>query len=251
MRYLPKPAGSEAAECIRGFVQAQMGGRAAGIAWEELPFDYRKGFTRTPQLRPLLIREQKGLCAYTGVGLDERLMPRLPAAIYTFKPQIEHLKSQHQCRQELEAKGSVIGRDVGEDIAYENLVAALEVEGIESEHFGAVHRKNHPMPILPTDQRCISAFFYLESGEVIGRNSDAKETIKVLLLNHATPRGWRAGAIRAFAEKLNSMPKTELEKAVKELEDENAASLPEFAFVIAQIAKFRLAQLASISMPLR
>ena len=243
MRYLPKLKGGEAAECIRGFVQAQMDGRATGIAWEELQVDYGS-FTRTSQLRPLLIQEQKGLCAYTGVGLDERLMPHLPPADFWFRPHIEHLKSQQQCRQELAAQGGVVGRVIGEDIAYENLVAALEVGGIESEHFGAVYRKALPLPIAPTEPRCGSFFLYLEGGEILGLNEDAKATIEVLNLNHPTPHGWRNGAIRAFAETLTSMTKTELEKAVRDLEDEAAVALPEFAFVIAQIARFHLAKLS-------
>ena len=165
MRYIAKPAESEAAACIRGFVESQRAGRAEGIPWEELRLDYGS-FSRAPQLRNLLIQEQKGLCAYTGVGVDDRLVERVPQREgHSFKPHIEHLKSQHQCRAELEANGGIVGRDLGEDLAYANMVAALEVSGTANEHFGAVCRGDLSLPIIPTNPACSSAFIYVETGE--------------------------------------------------------------------------------------
>jgi hypothetical protein len=243
MRYIAKPATSQARACIHGFIQAQLAGRAAGIAWEELPLDY-PNFTRTSQLRALLIEEQNGLCAYTGVGLDNRLIAHLPVATnHSFKAHIEHLKSQQQCREELLRKAGVPGRDEGEDIAYENIVAAVEVVGATDEHFGAVYRKNRVIPVIPTQPECEALFMYLENGDVLGHGPDANGTITILNLNHPTPSGWRKGAIRAFATAFETMTKTELEDAIQALEDTSAGPLREFAFVVAQVAKFYLAKL--------
>jgi len=198
MRYLAKPADSKAAACIGDFVQAQLDGRASGIPWEELRLDYGH-FSRAPQLRVLLIEEQKGLCAYTGVGLDDRLAARSPPRDdYSFKPHIEHLKSQQQCRAELQAQGGLVGRDLGEDLAYANMVAAIEVAGTASEHFGAAYRGDRPLPIIPTNPACSSGFMYAETGDVLGTGADANATIENLNLNHETLSGWRRSAIRAL-----------------------------------------------------
>ena len=129
-----------------------MNGRAGGIPWEELRIDYGS-FTRTSELRQLLIHEQKGLCGYTGAGVDQRLAARRPINMqppqdnHWFTPHIEHIKSQQQCREELVARGGLVGRDEGEDMAYSNLIAALEVKGTSSELFGAAYRGTRPVPI--------------------------------------------------------------------------------------------------------
>jgi hypothetical protein len=237
MRYLRKPPESEAAACIRGFIGEQSAGRASGIPWEELRLDYGS-FTRTSQLRDLLIEEQKGLCAYTGAGLDHRLVKRAPSRDdYSYKPHIEHLTSQRQCREELEAQGGVVGRDLGQDLSYSNLVAALEVVGTASEHFGAVSRSDRPLPIIPTNPACSTAFLYAETGEILGTCADANATIRNLRLDHQTLNGWRSGAIQGLLPLGARTPRATLEALIEVLEDEARPSLPEFSFVVAQIAR--------------
>lgn len=248
MRHIAKPQGTEAEACIQGFINAQMNGRAEGTSWEELRVDYG-GFTRTPQLRSLLIKEQHGLCAYTGVGIDSRLAERRPSRLdpprkdYWFKPHIEHLKSEEQCRSELEESGSVVGREVGEDMAYANMVAAIEVAGTPSEHFGAAYRGTRPLPILPTSPSCQDAFLYLEQGTIKGLSADADLTISNLRLDHPTLVSWRKGAVRAYSQKLSEMSGDELRSAIAALEDNGADQLDEFAFVLAQIARSHLARM--------
>ena len=236
MRYLAKPPESEAAACIRGFIEIQSAGRASAIPWEELRLDYRS-FTRTAELRGFLIEEQKGLCAYTGAGLDDRLVKRAPARDdYSFKPHIEHLKSQRQCRAELEARGGVVGRDLGEDLSYPNLVAAIEVAGTPSEHFGAVTRGDAPLPIVPTNPACTTAFLYAETGKILGTGPDANTTIANLRLDHETLNGWRSGAIQGLLPLGARTARATLKALVAILEDEARPSLPESSFVVAQIA---------------
>ena len=246
MRHIPKAPESPAEECIRGFIEAQMAGRASGIPWEELRVDYGS-FTRSAQLRPLLIHEQKGLCAYTGVGLDERLAAHRPGNLepprtdYWFKPHIEHLKPEQQCREELEAQGGVAGRDVGADVAYANLVAAIEVAGTPSELFGAAYRGTKALPIVPTQRTCSMAFLYLETGAVTGISDDAQTTIANLELDHTTLKAWRRGAVRGLLPLGAETSREVLELLIERLEDERRETLEEFSFVVAQIARFYLA----------
>jgi hypothetical protein len=248
MRHIGKQAGSPAEVCIRGFIDVQMNGRASGVSWEELRVDYGS-FTRTAQLRPLLIAEQKGLCAYTGVGIDERLAERRPSRLepprtdYWFTPHIEHLKPEEQCRNELVASGGVVGRDPGEDMAYENMVAAIEVSGTPDEHFGASYRGTKPLPIIPTNPACARAFVYLESGDIADTSDPSKTTIENLKLDHPTLISWRRGAIRGLLPLGSGTAREDLESIIQLLEDETRHTLPEFSFVLAQIARFHLAEI--------
>lgn len=223
-----------------------MKAREEGTPWETVKVDYGS-FTRTSQLRQLLIQEQKGLCAYTGAALDERLAERRPSRLnpprpdYWFKPHIEHLKPEKQCREELEERHGVVGRDVGEDMACSNLVAALEVAGTSSECFGASFRGTKPLPIIPTMPECEQRFEYLESGRVVGRSDSAEETISNLRLDHATLEDWRRGAVRAFLSKAGEMTDVELTSLAR-LHGEGVERLEEFAFVIAPYARSILAE---------
>lgn len=240
MRFISKPVGSAAEDCINGFVAAQNAGRANGTSWEILRLDYGS-FTRTNQLRGLLTDEQKGLCAYTGVGLNNLAMRNPPNQEYWYQPHIEHLKSQHQCRMELEAGGGVFGRDLGEDLAYSNLVAAIEVAGSANEHFGAAYRGNKPLPVMPTMPICQTAFVYTATGNILGSVADANTTIENLKLDHETLIAWRRGAIDALLPLGDNTPCETLELLIQALEDNTRASLTEFSFVVAQVARAYLA----------
>jgi hypothetical protein len=246
MRYIPKPSGTDAEACIQGFVDNQMNARAAGTSWDEVKVDYGN-FTRTSQLRELLIREQKGLCAYTGAAVDERIARRRPSLMnpsrndYWFKPHIEHLKPEEQCREELERSGGVVGKDAGEDMSYANMVAAIEVAGTTSEWFGASYRGTKPLPVLPTMPKCENCFEYLESGRIVGLNDAAELTVANLALGHPTLEEWRRGAIRSFLSKADAMTDAELAMLAM-LDSDGVSVFEEFAFVLAPFARFVLAQ---------
>jgi hypothetical protein len=240
MRFIPKPTGSAAEVCINGFVAAQNAGRAEGTSWDILRLDYGS-FSRTGQLRKLLTDEQKGLCAYTGVGLNNLAIRNRQNLEFWYKPHIEHLKSQHQCRLELEGRGGALGRDLCEDLAYSNLVAAVEVVGTASEHFGAAYRQDRPLPIIPTMPECETAFVYTAIGNIIGNTGDADITIENLRLDHDTLAAWRRGAIDALLPEGDNTPRETLEFLIEAMEDNTRQSLPEFSFVITQVARGYLA----------
>jgi hypothetical protein len=137
--------------------------------------------------------------------------------------------------------GGIVGRDVGEDIAYSNLVAAIEVHGLPSEHFGAVCKQDETLPLSPTNPICADGFLYLEQGGVTGLNEAAQATIALLKLDHKTIEGWRAGAIMGFLPEGENTPAEMLRAIINLMDDSREGLLPEFSFVVAQIARTYLA----------
>jgi len=267
MRWIQKQTGQPA--CIEEFVANQTAARGNDPnGWELFPIDYGS-FTRGPALLRLLICEQHGLCAYTGAAIDDsRLVKRRPMSAipprddYWFKAHIEHLKSQRQCHEELAGAHGMVGRDRGADIDYHNVVAAIDVAGTESEHFGATSRKDLPVPVWPTKQECETAFVFFLDGTLRGGNAGARDTIDKLRLHHRTLNDWRAKEIDDWfalpsAESLpdnqgydagsdnlprpEELPKERLLQIISIMESPEDEKLPEFAFVIAQIARDALA----------
>ena len=242
MRWIQKQAGQP--PCITEFVSAQTAARGD---WEQYRVDY-PAFTRGKDLLQLLISEQHGLCAYTGTGIDAARLPAHrpryqdpPRHDYWFKAHVEHLKPQRQCREELENAGRVPGRDLGEDLDYHNMVAAIEVAGTLAEHFGASVRGDQPLPVIPTRQECENAFYFFEDGGIQGRHQEAQEAIRVLRLDHATLNGWRSAAIDRFLPERENTPALELQSVLDAMTRPSNEQLPEFAFVIAQLARDYLA----------
>ncbi|MEZ5385463.1 MAG: hypothetical protein R3F13_08110 [Prosthecobacter sp.] len=257
MRWIQKQAGQPS--CITEFVCNQMAARGD---WQQFRVDY-PAFTRGRNLLQLLMEEQHGLCAYTGAGIDVGRLPGHrprnqvpPRHDYWFKAHIEHLKSQRQCREEHESAGKVVGRDVGEDMDYRNMVAAIEVAGTTAEHFGASVRGDQPLSVIPTRQECEEAFYFFEDGQVRGKHQDAEEAIRVLHLDHATLNRWRGAAIDLFLPERENTPAAELQTILDAVTQPANGQLPEFAFVIAQLARdyltiqrTRAAQPAAVSQP--
>lgn len=259
MRLIRKQPGQPS--CIEDFVKAQTEARLQpGGSWEQFPIDYGH-FTRGKALLQLLVTEQAGLCAYTGAAIDdERLAKRQPRQQtqprkdYWFKPHIEHLKSQRQCKDELEADGGIVGRDRGEDMDYQNLVAAMEVAGARAEHFGAALRGDEPVAVWPTHPDCETAFHYFLDGSIRGHTQEGSQTIEVLQLDHPTLRAWRSNEIDEWFRLTSAdaavsgtltlpedLPEEELMVIIEHMTTPQNDSLPEFAFVIAQIARDSLA----------
>jgi hypothetical protein len=185
-----------------------------------------------------------------------------PRHDYWFKAHIEHLKSQWQCRAELTHGGGIVGRDRGEDISYQNVVAAIEVAGTKAEHFGASVRGNSPVPIWPTTQACETSFAFFLDGTTRGSAPMANDTIAVLRLDHPTLNDWRAKEIdvwfalpdsatlpdnQGYDAESDTLPRPEdlsverLNEIISIMVTPVNGKLPEFSFVIAQIARDALA----------
>ncbi|HID30568.1 MAG TPA: hypothetical protein EYP19_11265 [Desulfobacterales bacterium] len=191
------------------------------------------------ELREILTHEQFGLCGYTGAPVDDRISNlRSPNQEVSFSNHIEHLKCQKTCKKELANKGLVYGEDLGEDLDYNNLIAALEVRGAHSEQFGAVYKGNSTLSVWPTHERCSERFRFREGdGGVDGLNAEGCHSIDILNLKHETLMGWRKGAIDAFFNPEVSLTRQDLEIILQKMEGPVDGRLPEFAFVISNIAR--------------
>jgi len=248
MRYIAKPA--EEPVAIREYVAAQT---PVGHGLDYKTFSQTaspRGGSRGGELCQELVAQQFGLCAYTGAGIDERL-GRLsdPSQRLKFKAHNEHLKPQSVCKQEVEALGHVYGAVVGEEMDHRNIVAALMVEGAgggikvdKSELFGAAHRGNDSVPVVPTNPTCENRFTYHpEDGSISATahgDTDADESIRVLNLNNGTLSGWRLHAIDTFTEVILSRADAEL--VIQRTTVPQDGRLPEYCFAIRQAAQLLL-----------
>lgn len=208
--------------------------------------DYQNGFGRKAQLCEELQAEQHYLCGYTGVPLDPAwLGEKQTGSGLLFRPHNEHIKTQECCKQELIDDHKVPGSDLGDDMNHRNIIAALEVKcdgkTKESERFGAVVRKLAIIPLPPTDQSCSTSYVYLDTGKMRGASSAANDTIDDLRLKHTTLESWRRGAIDGRLPLKEATPPEELRQIIRDMETPTNGRLPDFAFVIAQLARDYLA----------
>lgn len=220
-------------ECLQSFIDGQL-----AIEPEPVNVTY-KDFQAKADLLAILTAEQFGLCGYTGAPVDERISKlKSPSDKAVFSNHIEHLKCQAACRQELVDSGCEYGRDLCDDLSYYNMIAAVEVRGAESEHFGAVKKKALTLPVMPTQEKCDEYFkFHEVDGGIEGLNEEAKQSINVLQLDHDTLNGWRKSAIDAWLDPDVIQTRQDLEKVVQKMEEPFEGKLPEYAFVIGSIAK--------------
>ncbi len=200
------------------------------------------GGSRGSQLCRELTAEQCGLCAYTGAGIDARLGALSdPQARLKFSAHNEHLKPQSMCRAELLRAGKTPGIDLGEDMDHRNIVAALLVSGggkkvMRNTLFGASHRENDSVPIIPTDRNCGQRFTFDLTGGInptTPGDQAAVDTIAVLNLGHETLTGWRAQAIAVFVEGMED--RADAERIVARTTIPENGWLPEYSFAIRQV----------------
>jgi hypothetical protein len=200
--------------------------------------DYDKGFTRKAQLLQELCTEQFQLCGYTGTPLDTSRLSRLDGPMgIVFRSHVEHIKSQATCIREQRGRHETPGTVAGEDVDYHNVIAALEVRGTDAERFGAVTRESDIVPMPPTQPACETEYLYLETGYVVARSTAADLSITDLRLNHDTLALWRLGAMDTFLPLREQTPSSELQSIIQVMTEPSNGILPEFAFVIAQLAR--------------
>jgi hypothetical protein len=223
-------------ECLQQFIDAQLAIEPSPINITYNDFDHKK------QLRDILTEEQYGLCGYTGAAVDDRIA-RLQAANnrIRFSNHIEHLKCRKTCREEVRARGQEYGRVVGDDLAYSNMIAALEVKGAEAEQFGASKKGSQVLPVLPTDDDCLERFVFREGdGAIDGVDESAERSIEVLRLDHTTLRSWRSAAIAAWLDPEIVADANDLREVLRAVTEPQDGLLPEFAFVVESIPRQHL-----------
>lgn len=206
-----------------------------------------ESFSRKKQLRGELVAEQHGLCAYTGAPIDDRIGD-LQNPVLKFKAHIEHIKPQAVCKQEMDARGEKYDETFGEDTDFRNLVAALEVQGnsvkvsakSKTEIFGASAHGDELLPVTPVQLNCERRFVYQIDGTVAGKDSDSRETIERLKLNHPTLQEWRRGAIQAFLPDNGPPSRSELQQLINRLSVPVNGRLTEYSFCIVSYLSFLL-----------
>jgi uncharacterized protein (TIGR02646 family) len=213
---------------------------AMQLAIEPVPVNLTYGsLTNKANLLQHLTEEQYGLCGYTGAPVDERISGlKSENGKATFTNHIEHLKPQSVCRQEVEAQGYEYGRVLADDLSYENMIAAVEVTGAKSEHFGAVLKANRLLPLLPTHEGCEKQFQFSEvDGRVIGMSREADEAISILGLNHKTLANARLYALSSWfsADVIDSLDS--VKDLMREVSTPKNGQLVEYAFVIEAVAR--------------
>ena len=180
---------------------------------------------------------------YTGTPIDERLVGYTDTNL-VFQAHIEHVKPRSVCRRELEARGGQYGREVCEDMDHRNLVAALEVKRnppARSEIFGAAAHGDEVIPVTPLQARCEERFQFDDKGGIHGLDDLARETIRLLKLQHATLTAWRRGAITGFFPPELALTREEIEHLISRLDQPVGGKLPEFSFCIRGYARSLLA----------
>ena len=153
------------------------------------------------------------------------------------------LRAEIGNNDELQRAVSLIERIklLGNEMDHRNIVAALLVSGggkkvAKSALFGASHRENDGVPILPTDQGCEARFTFDLAGGIsstIPGDPEAVETISVLNLGHETLTGWRAQAIATFIEGIET--RADAERIVEKTKTPQNGWLPEYCFAIQQV----------------
>ena len=133
---------------------------------------------------------------------------------------------------------------------HRNIVAALLVSGdgkkvTKDFLFGASHRENNPVPILPTDATCEQRFTFDLSGGIHPSAADdqaAVDTIAVLNLGHETLTGWRAQAVTVFLEGIEN--RADALRIVARTTTPDNGWLPEYCFAIRQVVQHLLDSMA-------
>ena len=188
------------------------------------------------EIKAALLAEQRGLCAYTGIGIDAS------------RSHIEHLLPQAHCRR---------GQ---EDVAYGNMVACYPAPGDVYVPFGALWKANWPsvaeqhLFVSPRSIGCEARFVFNLRGQIATRENDgaARETVKRLGLDNKRLEGLRKEAISATLKwqgknpPLLDLPASR--KRLASLEDaENAGGrLEPFCFALKQALRKHILRLESI-----
>lgn len=236
MKYICK---SNTPQCLSDFIVAQQSIRPKVVNLTYQCFD------KKADLLAVLTAEQFGLCGYTGTPVDARLSGYSELELnegnnrrIKFKNHIEHIKSQKTCKAELKEQGKEHGTDLCDDLAYNNLIAALEVSGSPNERFGAVVKKDKEIHITPLQEACENHFIYHEAdGLIDGFDTLGADTITTLKLDHITLNKWRLAAIQVWLDiEVVKTPDDFLE-VLSIMETPVNDTLPEFAFVISSIIK--------------
>lgn len=169
-----------------------------------------------------LIREQGGLCCYTGIRINYQAS------------HIEHFKSQRQCKEET----------TNEDVDYTNMLAAFPGDRTPCSFGARVKGDWYDTQLLisPLRQDCETRFRFDLLGQITSAQKDdqaAQETIKNLSLDHGSLTEMRKQAIdTALFRQNQSLSEAQLRRVSEGYSQRNSSQLfKPFCFVIIQAAQ--------------
>lgn len=178
-----------------------------------------------------LVKEQKGLCAYTMLRIDET------------KCHVEHVKPQNECRKTDEQRAQTGQGPLREDIDWSNLVACHPSPSDARALYGAHVKDGWWVPgqfVSPLQASCETRLRFQMDGEVKGADGAAEATVKLLNLNEDTLQDKRRMAIRGAGLDPTSSKRCSLVSArrlVRNLRSYTAEELPEFIVAIRHAAE--------------
>ncbi|NIK87601.1 uncharacterized protein (TIGR02646 family) [Rhizomicrobium palustre] len=187
-------------------------------------------------VRNALVREQRGLCAYTGRRID------------VGSCHIEHLRPQTHC-------------EIGEDVDYRNLVASVPAPNTPQLPYGAHKKGDWPtradehLFVSPLSGGCADRFSFRLNGEVEARSATdnaAVETIVRLGLNDDALVQLRKAAIAATLQIRGRGPASiriaDARKRLRDLEqaEQQAGTLEPYSFVLVQALERQIQRIEKI-----
>ncbi len=131
-------------------------------------------------IRDHRVVDQGYICAYT----LQRIARITVNGKEVWNAHVEHVTSQESSREN--------GR-LEETVDYANLVACVDYHA--KLPYGAAARGSQVLPINPLHENCAQRFRFRLNGEVEGLTKEAKSTVEILQLNHASLVGLRQARI--------------------------------------------------------
>ena len=179
-----------------------------------------------------LLREQGGLCAYTGIRID------------TDTCHIEHLKAQTHCSP-------------AETVSYSNMVACYPSPNPDRKTpYGAEQKGSWPHPseqhlfVSPLDQTCEERFAFTLRGGIREREDNdqaAKTTIEKIGLAHPELVAFRKAAIQGTLGKSNDLPLRDARRRLNSLRSHREGRREPFCFVLVQALQKHIVRLEAIA----
>ncbi len=177
--------------------------------------DYRLGIPDAPGIRQSALREQYGLCVYTGRAITECTL--------------EHIKPYSVCKAEWDDANLA-----GEDVDWNNLVGAYKT--YEEPHFGESIRDNwyDQDYISPLERDCGSHFTFEVDGSIDSTSARGAAMISKLRLDEGRLTEERRAAIDVAVVELSDHWDTHrsITNFLANYCSVHAGKLPSFAFVL-------------------
>lgn len=177
-----------------------------------------------------LVKEQGGLCAYTGIKITAETC------------HIEHVLAQTHCKR----------RGLHEDISYQNMVACVPKPN-STLPYGAIPKKAWPDPdkpdeankfVSPFTSDCERKFVFKYSGKIFPAADDkaAEKTIEKLCLDNGVLKKMRQSAILGeLSPKGKDLPLPHVKHRLQQLEAQTTGEQEEFSFVLKQVLRQHIA----------